>query len=277
MKVTVLLENSTPSSKLIAQHGLSLFLEAAGSRILFDMGPDASFIANARALGVNVVSADAAIISHGHDDHGGGLRAYLDMTRGVRDEAPVYVHAHAFDRHVSGTAEQHRDISLDQTLADEERIITVEGTWALDQGLQLFSTVERPHPQPTGNGRLLEERDGTFAPDSFAHEQSLLVSEGDRHILVSGCSHAGILNIMDTAERLAGAPLDAVVGGFHTTSPSAGDVEPEQAVRDLARELAARQARYFTCHCTGLETFSLLRDALGDRIQYLHTGSVVTV
>lgn len=277
MKVTVLLENSTPSSRLVAKHGLSLFLEAAGSRILFDMGPDASFIANARALGVNVVSADAAIISHGHDDHGGGLRAYLDMTRGVRDEAPVYVHAHAFDRHVSGTIERHRDISLDQTLADEERIITVEGTWALDQGLLLFSTVERPHPQPAGNGRLLEERDGTFAPDPFAHEQSLLVTEGNRHILVSGCSHAGILNIMDAAERLAGAPLDAVIGGFHTTSPSAGDVESEQAVRDLARELAARQARYFTCHCTGLETFSLLRDELGDRIQYLHTGSVVIV
>ena len=277
MKVTVLLENSTPSGRLIAKHGLSLFLEAAGSHILFDMGPDASFIANARALDVNIVSADAAIISHGHDDHGGGLRAYLDLTRGVRDEAPVYVHAHAFDQHVSGTAEQHRDISLDRTLVGEERIITVEGTWALGPGLLLFSTVERPHPQPAGNGRLLEERDGAFAPDAFAHEQSLLVTEGDRRIVVSGCSHAGILNIMDTAERLAGAPLDAVVGGFHTTSPSAGDVESEQVVRDLARELASRPARYYTCHCTGLETFSLLRDTLGDRIQYLHTGSVVIV
>lgn len=277
MKVTVLLENSTPSGRLIAKHGLSLFLEAAGSRILFDMGPDASFIANARALGVNIVSADAAIISHGHDDHGGGLRAYLDLTRGVRDEAPVYVHAHTFDQHVSGTAEQHRDISLDRTLAGEERIITVEGTWALGPGLLLFSTVERPHPQPAGNGRLLEERDGAFAPDAFAHEQSLLVTEGDRRIVVSGCSHAGILNIMDTAERLAGAPLDAVVGGFHTTSPSAGDVESERVVHDLARELASRPARYYTCHCTELETFSLLRDTLGDRIQYLHTGSVVIV
>lgn len=277
MNVTVLLENSTPSSRLVAKHGLSLFLEAAGSRLLFDLGPDANFIANARALGVNVVSADAVIISHGHDDHGGGLRAYLDMTRGVRDEVSVYVHAHAFDRHVSGTAEQHRDISLDQTLADEERIVNVEGTWALGRGLLLFSTMERPHPQPEGNGRLLEERDGEFVPDAFAHEQSLLVTEGDRHILVSGCSHAGILNIMDTAEQLAGAPLDAVVGGFHTTSPSAGDVESEQVVRDLAHELAARRARYYTCHCTGLETFSLLRDELGDRIQYLHTGSLVAV
>lgn len=277
MNITVLLENSTPSSRLVAKHGLSLFIEAAGSRILFDMGPDASFIDNARALGIDVASADLAIVSHGHADHGGGLRAYLDATRGIRDEAPVYVRARAFDRHLSGTREAHHDISLDGLLAADERVVTVDADWSPGPGLRLFATDRRPHALPAGNAHLMTMRDEAVVPDAFEHEQSLLVTEGDRHILISGCSHAGILNIMDAAERIVGAPLNVVVAGFHLTSPSAGDTEAAEAVRELASQLAAYDARYYTFHCTGIEAYSVLRDALGDRINYLHTGSVAVL
>lgn len=277
MRITVLLENSTPSSRLVAQHGLSLFIEAAGFRILFDMGPGAAFIDNARTLGIDVASADLAIVSHGHADHGGGLCAYLDATRGIRDEAPVYVRAHAFDRHLSGTREVHHDIGLDRLLAADERVVTVDADCSPGPGLRLFAADQRPHALPAGNARLMAQRGDAVVPDAFEHEQSLLVTEGDRHILVSGCSHAGILNIMDTAERLAGAPLDAVVAGFHLTSPSAGDTEAAEAVRELALKLAAREARYYTFHCTGIEAYSVLRDALGDRINYVHTGSVAVL
>ena len=114
-------------------------------------------------------------------------------------------------------------------------------------------------------------------PDSFSHEQCLLVEEGGRRTLVSGCSHGGILNLMDAAETLAGAPLDAVVAGFHLMDPSGGTVEDAALTRDLARELASRPARYHTFHCTGTDAFALLRDELGDRVRYLHVGSRVEV
>lgn len=311
MRVTVLMENCTPSSRFAARHGLSLLLEVAPSaagpaaavpslvplapvqpamtapapapaaprRVLFDMGPDDAFLDNARTLGVSVADVDCAVLSHGHYDHGGGLPAFLAASATAPHPAPVYVRAGAFAEHASGTPAIHHAIGIDPALAAHPRITALgEGPAAIAPGLTLFTTPRRNYPAATSNKRLLERRDGTWAPDAFAHEQSLLVEENNRHILVAGCAHAGILNIMDEAECLAGAPLDAVVAGFHLMSPSAGQAQAAEATRALARELAARPAtRYYTFHCTGLEAFGYLRDELGGRVRYLAAGSQAEV
>ena len=278
MRVTVLMENSTPSSRLAARHGLSLWLELDdGRRVLFDMGPNDGFLANARSLGVDVTEADLAVVSHGHYDHGGGLGAFLAACGDAGRDVPVYVREHAFDEHVSGTPERHHAIGLDPALATDPRVRPTGERCDLGGGLALFSTARRAHPTARSNGRLMERRDGALVPDRFLHEQSLLVREGDRLALVSGCSHGGVLNLMDAAEGLAGAPLTSVVAGFHLMDPSGGTVEDEGLTRSLARELAARPARYLTCHCTGTDAFALLRDELGGRVSYLHVGSRVTL
>ena len=276
MRVTVLMENATPSSRLLARHGLSLWLELGdGRRILFDTGPDDAFLANARALGVDVTSADAAVISHGHYDHGGGLRAFLAACDDAGRNVPVYVREHAFDEHVSDTPGRHHAIGLDPALASDPRVVAVGDRRELGGGVTLFSTSRRDHPSARSNRRLMERVGGGLAPDRFLHEQSLVVEEGGRRTLVSGCSHGGILNIMDAAEELAGGPLDAVVAGFHLMDPSGGTVEDAALTRALATELASRRARYLTFHCTGTDAFALLRDALGERVSYLHVGSRV--
>lgn len=294
MRVSVLLENATPSSRFVAKHGLSLFLEverpAGPFCALFDFGPDESFLANARTLGIDVGTADVAVLSHGHYDHGGGLRAFLDATASSPQPAPVYVREHAFEHHVSGTPAHHHGIGIDPALAADPRVVTIEESNAQDRldapdkgaceiapGFVLFACADRPYPAPASNRRLLTERDGAFEHDAFLHEQSLLVTEDARHILVSGCSHAGILNIIERAEKLCGAPLDAVVAGFHLVSPSAGTGEAAEATRALARSLANRPARYYTFHCTGIEAYSLLRDELGERVRYLSCGTQVEV
>lgn len=277
MKVTVLLENATPSSRFIAKHGLSLLLETGGRRVLFDMGPDESFLQNARVLGIDVAAADTAVISHGHYDHGGGLAAYLDATGNADAPAPVYVREHAFEEHLSGTLESCHPCGLDPALASDARIVPTGELRALGDGLLLFAHAGGDHLLPSANRRLFARRDGELVPDVFSHEQSLLIHEGDRYILVSGCSHAGILNIMARAEMLAGQPLDAVVAGFHLTAPSAGTVADAETVRLLAREFASLGTRFYTFHCTGLDAYGILRDELGDRVRYLYTGCSVTV
>ena len=281
MRVTVLMENSTPSSRLVARHGLSLWLELAdGRHVLFDMGPDESFLANAETLGVDVTTADVAVLSHGHYDHGGGLAAFLAACDAAGREVPVYVREGAFGWHGSGTPERHHAIGLEAALAADPRVCVVGARDAPEvaPGLTLLVTARRAHPIAKSNERLLGRgADGTFVPDDFAHEQSLIVREGGRRVLVSGCSHGGILNIMDEAEKISGAPLDAVVAGFHLMNPSGGTVEDPRLTRELAAGLSARPTRYFTFHCTGTDAFALLRDELGERVRYLHVGSRATL
>lgn len=144
MRVTVLMENSTPSSRLAARHGLSLWLELDdGRRVLFDMGPNDGFLANARSLGVDVTEADLAVVSHGHYDHGGGLGAFLAACGDAGRDVPVYVRGHAFEEHVSGTPERHHAIGLDPALATDPRVRPTGERCDLGGGLALFSTARR--------------------------------------------------------------------------------------------------------------------------------------
>lgn len=277
MKITVLMENSTPSDRICARHGLSLFLETAAHRVLFDMGPDAAFLDNARALGVDVATADVAVLSHGHFDHSGGLGAYLQATDGLPSPAPVYASRHAFEEHAAKTPAGMKDIGANPALAASPRIVPVDRELRIDGELTMFSQVEPAELAPRSNATLMERVGDGYAPDRFVHEQSLLVSEGDKRVLVSGCSHCGIVNIMRRAEELAGGPLDAVIAGFHLMDPGSGSVEDPQVTRQIARFMTQRPTRYFTFHCTGLEAFSLLRDELGERVRYLNAGSSVEV
>ena len=91
MKIITLLENTSSRPGLAAARGLSLYLEAAGRRVLFDMGPDASFLENARALGVDLSAVDTAVLSHGHSDHGGGLAAFC----AINARAGIYLRREA--------------------------------------------------------------------------------------------------------------------------------------------------------------------------------------
>ena len=92
MNLTVLLENTACRDELVAEHGLSLYIEAGGKRILFDTGASPAFADNAEKLGIDLSQVDLCILSHGHYDHGGGIRRFLE----INDHAPVYVSRHAF-------------------------------------------------------------------------------------------------------------------------------------------------------------------------------------
>lgn len=306
MKITVLLENATPTDRFCAKHGLSMFIELDGKSILFDMGPDGSFIENAKAMGVDVLAADFAVISHGHYDHGGGLRAYLEATEVAGKKALVYVHERAFEDHCANTPRGLKDIGLDPGLLEEyaDRFVLVGDAFEIGEGLSLFAAVEMEELAPVSN-RVLLERVGAadaaaadaaagaaaagdaatapagdaanFAPDAFAHEQSLLINEGGKVTLITGCSHCGIVNIMKKAEGLLGAPLHAVVAGFHLMNPATGEVEDLGAAKQVAQMMAERPTKYCTFHCTGLAAYSVLRDVLGEQVNYLYTGSRIEV
>ena len=240
------------------EHGLSLYIESEQYNILFDMGQSALFAENAALLGIDLSDADIAVLSHGHYDHGGGLRRFLS----VNDHAPVYIRRDAFLPHYNGT---EKYIGLDGSLETEPRIFFTEDEYRIGEGLTLFSCNHRKRNYNFGSFGLTEKVGERFVPDDFRHEQYLLIEENGKRVLISGCSHKGILDIAEWFSP------DVLVGGFHFSKMALDNV-----LADAARTLASHPIEYYTCHCTGAEQFEYMSRYM-NRLHYLSCGESITI
>ena len=261
MKLTVLTENTACRADLAAVHGLSLLLETGPHKLLMDVGPGGQFAENAKKLGVDLSAVDLCVISHGHDDHGGGLDRFL----AENDHAPVYLAEGAFDRHFAGK----REIGLDTALENNPRIRLASVLEQLWEEAVLFSRVPGDTLVPAANEGLLDAQ----GPDPFLHEQDLLIREGDRLFLFGGCAHRGIVNILERAKEIAGRYPDVVVSGLHLAAGGTGVCKADAEYLDrLSRRLLETGAKFYSCHCTGPEALLKLKDRMGMRLEAISTG-----
>lgn len=267
MKVTSIIEN-TSQTGLPVEHGLSLYIEKNdGQKVLFDMGQSALFARNAETLRLSIADVDKAIISHGHYDHGGGLRTFLAENH----KAKVYIHRDAFLPHYSLRETGLRYIGLDDSLKEEARLVFCDDQKQIDEGMLLFANVQGDCCKPTGN-RLL------FGPtasvhDTFGHEQSLVMEEGGKVVLFAGCAHGGIVNILRKVQELTGKVPTHVFAGMHLVKSGLSEAEESAFIKALAEELKRyKDTRFFTMHCTGEEQFSKLKSMMGSQIEYLSCG-----
>ena len=194
MIVKVLSENTASSEKLGSEHGLSLYIETGIHKILFDTGASGLFAENAGKMGVDLTKVGLAVISHGHYDHGGGLKTFL----GINSRAKVYLHQKAFEPHYAnrpGGAKAY--IGLDESLLPDERFVFCGDRYTIDEKLELFSGVTAVRFAPSGNKDLFKKEGDAFFQEDFTHEQNLILSENGKTLLIAGCAHTGIVNIID--------------------------------------------------------------------------------
>ncbi len=259
MKITVLAENTSVREDLAAEHGLSLFIETGETKLLFDFGQSGRFAENAEKLGVDLAAADAAVLSHGHYDHGGGLKRFLELN----DHAPVYLSEYAFDECYNA---EGRYIGLDPALKSEPRLRFVGEEAEIGPQLRLYACNGRMRRHAPGSFGLRVKREGKLMDDDFRHELFLLAeTEYGTRVLVSGCSHKGILNI------LGWFPADVVIGGFHLMK-----LEPGEALEPYAEALESCGAELFTGHCTGEAQLAWLQTRL-ERLHRISTGNRIMI
>ncbi len=258
-KIISLVENTTQCGCRTA-HGLSLYIETPRHRVLFDVGKDDTFLENANHLGIDIESVDIVIISHGHYDHGGALPLFLERNH----EAKIYIQRQAFAPHFSHRPTGIGYIGLDTTLMDNPRVVLLDGDYTIDDELQLFKVTESSECRSGANSTLYE---GDH-PDSFEHEQNLIICDTEP-ILIMGCGHNGIVNIMNRAEALS--PKHCI-GGFHLTNPSAQKDEPQALIDQIIERLQRySDVEFYTCHCTGVNIYEYMRSKMPN-IQYLACG-----
>lgn len=264
MKIISLLENTCKNGNFQTEHGLSLYIESNNKKILFDMGQSDLFAQNAQKLNVNLADVDFAILSHGHYDHGGGMETFLQINK----NAPIYINRHAFEEHYNGTK---KFIGLDKQITLSNRLMFTDDYLKISDDFELFSCNDKDSSFSTLPSGLTRFENNTFVPEDFRHEQYFLVQEGSQRILFSGCSHKGILNILEWFKP------NILIGGFHLKDLNPDIDNDKILLYDIARLLNTYNTKYFTCHCTGVNQYDFLKNLLEEQLEYISTGEIVEI
>lgn len=279
MKITVLTENTRLKNfDLIAEHGISLFVEKNGYKILFDTGgPQESAIENASKLDIDLSKVDAVIISHGHNDHTGGLLKFFQ----INDKAPVYLKKEVVGSYYSKRPEGEKYIGIDSEIPEKhlERLHFVDETTEIAQDIFLVPNIKKDFPIPCSNHVLFKEINGKLVMDDFKHELFMVIKTDSDLIVLSGCGHNGIKNIINTTKEVfPDKKISTVIGGFHLQSgASTFEVAKKEEIEEIAEWLKSEVAgQVYTGHCTGERAMNLMQPILKDKLNGVYTGMQIT-
>lgn len=274
MIVKTLVENTAVSEEFESEHGLCLYLETKKHKVLFDLGMTDLFIRNAERLDIDLKEIDTVVISHGHLDHGGGLETFLD----INDKARIYVNEKAFgEQYIIKPDGEKRYVGLDQKFKNSDRIVHVGECFDIDDELKLFSNVKGRKMYPTFNEGLLVKKEGSYVDDEFEHEQNLIISENESRVLIAGCAHNGIVNIIEHSDTIINELPTHIIGGLHLFHGMTNESEDSEKVKELGEYLKVTDSTVYTCHCTGVEAYNQLKDIMGEQISYLATGAQIII
>ncbi|MDR3567382.1 MAG: MBL fold metallo-hydrolase [Syntrophobacteraceae bacterium] len=277
-RVTVLCENTVFGMGFLGEHGFAAFIETPGQNILFDTGQGLGLISNSMRLGKDLRDVSQVVLSHGHSDHVGGLPAFLE----VKGPCPVVAHPEVFSERFrlipsEGGEEKPRANGMPWTQSH----LTTRGAkfdWRRDFAQiadNVFITGEVPRKTDFEQGapRLVVRRNGGFFQDPFLDDFSLVITTSRGLVVVLGCAHAGVVNILSHAVQKTGEKrVYAVLGGTHLGLSPAAQISPSiEALREFDIQVLA------VSHCTGLGPMARLAFEFGERFAFGSVGFVLEI
>lgn len=280
MRLTVLVDDSKNPIRpeLIAKHGLAFFIELKVGRgttnLLMDTGPSADIVLqNARKLDVNLRKVDSIVLSHGHYDHTGGL---LGILKHIGKKVPVVAHPRALEPKFAPRKKRLKKAGIPFQVSELERssgtLSLKLGPTSIAPGVWVSGEIKRASPFEKVKGFKTVKR-GKLVEDHMQDDQALFVVVKDKGlVVVTGCAHAGLINTIKQAQRMAGSSgVHAVIGGFHLASASA-----ERTKATIEELQKAGVKAVMPCHCTGKKAIAKFIEAFGEKCKQLRTGDVVT-
>ena len=272
MKITVLIDNRCSRADLVAEHGLSLFIETDAHRILVDTGLSGKAFDNAEKLGIDIQTVDYLVLSHGHIDHTGGLRRFVVVNHTARIVVSRLVLNYQYFSNRGGKL---HSLSPDEDVIRQnmERFVFVDDNYQIDSGICAVFTRNANYPQPNGNRYLSIGGDGSMPRYIAADEIALCLNNDGGLTIVSPCSHRGLLNIADDCcNYMKNNNLTAFVGGLHLLDGECDDLEA------LSSTFITKypSAHLYTGHCTGDGVCETLGGRLKGRFHLFGTGDFLT-
>jgi 7,8-dihydropterin-6-yl-methyl-4-(beta-D-ribofuranosyl)aminobenzene 5'-phosphate synthase len=270
LRITVLADNCVAAPDLLAEHGLSMLIEADDRRILFDTGQGRVLHNNLATLGIRFAPLDAIVLSHGHYDHTGGLSAVLEEG----GTPAIFVHPAALTRKYAKREQPpHRSIGFPAQSREaldtvRERIVWTRAATEVAPGVWCTGEIPRTRKGEQADSVFFLDEEG-HEPDPLLDDQALFVETIHGLVIVAGCAHAGVVNTVNHVCKLAGRnEIHALIGGLHLGRASHKQLE------ETGNTLGRLNCRILApCHCTGMSAHAYLRARFHSLVQDVGAGS----
>jgi 7,8-dihydropterin-6-yl-methyl-4-(beta-D-ribofuranosyl)aminobenzene 5'-phosphate synthase len=274
LKVILLSTMLVGTTTGLGEWGFSALIEADGHRVLLDTGahPD-TVLENARDLKIDLSNVSDVILTHNHWDHISGLMTLRKemMKKNPSALAVVHVARGIFYSRPAPEGEQNRMIALKKEYeATGGRFIEHDAAAELFPGAWLSGPVPRKYPERNWSVSGKVETPAGLVEDTIPEDQSLVLNTPEGLVVITGCGHAGIINILTFArQKFLDEPVEAVIGGLHLFPATDEHLD---WTADKMKEF--KVANLMGAHCTGIEAVYRIRERLGLRRASAVVGSV---
>jgi 7,8-dihydropterin-6-yl-methyl-4-(beta-D-ribofuranosyl)aminobenzene 5'-phosphate synthase len=258
LAITILVDEARVSDNLfVSEFGLSFFVRSGDKKILFDTGSSGAFLANAGMMGINLRDLDYVVLSHGHDDHTGGLVSLVSYLTGMKsatcpEKVPELIaHPCCFYPKQKGPL-QNSGSPLSEAEVQRQFSVNLSDrpVWITDDMVFLGEVPRRfPFERTDPGERRIILPDGRAEPDPLLDDSAIAFRSGAGLVIITGCSHSGICNITEYAREVCRERRVAgIVGGFHLLSP-----EPKRLAKTGKYLNRLHFKALYPCHCTSPE------------------------
>lgn len=274
VRLTTLSENTALKKDMVAEWGLSILIETDRRKILFDTGAGVAAERNADTLGIDLSAIDLMVLSHGHGDHTGGLRRILKKTK----SKDIVCHPDIWDAKYA-MRRNNKFAYIGVPFAREElEHLGAQFTYAVDPtelypGIHTTGEVPMVTAYEKIEPNLFVEKKSTLAPDPLKDDLSLIIRTDQGLVIILGCSHRGVVNIIGQARNVTGEDrVHTVIGGTHLMMAS--DSRIRKTIRDLKKFDIKKIG---VSHCTGFKAAACMAEAFGKSFFLNNAGSRIDV
>lgn len=273
ISIKTLLENSGSRNRsLLFEHGLSFFITINGNSYLFDCSGGDKFIKNAKKMNVDLSKIKSVILSHSHYDHSCG---FIDLVNNFNIEklytGKSYFHTkYSFD----GMKYSYLGCGFDKEFLKKNHIehIICNDILKLEENLYLIGNFQRKYEFETSPDRFVVDRENIIEKDNFEDEICLVIKTNKGLVVVTGCSHPGILNILSTIKNIFKEDIYAVYGGTHLVEANESRLEK---TLDEMEKLGVKILGF--SHCSGEKVIELIKNDKRFLSCQLNTGDEIKI